>query len=64
MKLGAVGMVCDLRLSDGGRMVSTGEKDEWLVERGDAQRNLEIGWEMTTRLECERIEERGVEGQP
>jgi hypothetical protein len=41
--LGLGGSVRDLGLSDGGRMVSTGEKGVGLVERGNSQRNLEIG---------------------
>jgi hypothetical protein len=42
-ELGELGSVCDLRLSDGGRMVSTvGERDLGLVERGDEQ-NMDIG---------------------
>ena len=41
-RLGVVG-ICDLRLSDGARMVSTGEGDVWLVERRDSQWKLERG---------------------
>ena len=42
---GVSGSAGDLRLSDGGRMVSTvGERgDVEQVERGDAARNMEIG---------------------
>ena len=37
-ELGVSGSVCNLRLSDGGRMVSTvGDRDVGLVERGDEQ---------------------------
>ena len=37
-ELGVSGSVCNLRLSDGGRMVSTvGERDLGLVERGDEE---------------------------
>lgn len=62
-ELGVSGSVCNLRLSDGGRMVSTvGERDIGLVER-DEQWSMETGGERT-RLEGERIDERGVEGQP
>ena len=61
-KLEEAGIVCDLRLREGGRMVSTGERDEGLVERGVAQLNSGIEWEgMSTRLEWERIDKRGVE---
>jgi hypothetical protein len=42
-KLGVSGSVCDLRLSDGGRIVSAvGVRDLGLVERGDEQ-NMDIG---------------------
>lgn len=61
-ELGVSGSVCNLRLSDGGRMVSPlGERDLGQVEKGDEQ-DVEIG--ERTRLERERIDERGVEGQP
>jgi hypothetical protein len=63
-ELGVSGSMCNLRVSDGGRMVSTvGERDAGLVER-DEQWSTEIGWERRTRLDGERIDERGVEGQP
>ena len=43
-ELGTSGRMCNLRLSDGGRMVSTvGERDVGLVERGDEQWSTEIG---------------------
>jgi hypothetical protein len=64
------GNVCNLRLSDasGGRMVSTvgvlGERDIGLVERENEPWNMKIGCERTRRLEDERIDKRGVEGQP
>jgi hypothetical protein len=60
------GSVFNLRVSDGGRMVSSvGERDVvGLAERGGvAGWNMEIGREKA-RLEGERIDERGVEGQP
>ena len=42
-ELGVSSNACDLRLNDGGRMVSTvGERGLGLVERGDEQ-NTEIG---------------------
>ena len=63
-ELGVSGSTCDLRLSDGGRMVSTvGERDVGLVERGDEQWSTQVERERT-RLDGERIDERGVEGQP
>ena len=62
-ELGVSGSVCNLRLSDGGRIESiVGERDLGVVEGGDEQ-NIEIG-EERTRLESERMDERGVEGQP
>ena len=71
-EVGVSGIACDIRLSDGGRMVSTvgerdavGERDDLeLEERGDEERNMEIGWERRKLLEGERIDERGMEGQP
>ena len=58
-------VLSNLRVSDGGRIVSlVGERDvAGLLERGDAGWNTEIGRERA-RLEGERIDERGVEGQP
>jgi hypothetical protein len=42
-ELGVSGSVCNLRLSDGGRIVSiVGERDLGLMERGDKQ-GVEIG---------------------
>lgn len=62
-ELGVSGSVCNLRLSDGGRIESiVGGRDLGVVEGGDEQ-NIEIG-EERTRLESERMDERGVEGQP
>jgi hypothetical protein len=47
-------------------MVSTGEKDIGLVERGDEQCwwNSGVGRETVMGLECERMDKRGVEEQP
>jgi hypothetical protein len=61
------GNVCHLRLSDGGRMVSTvGERDIGLVEREHEKWNMKNPIFMfhcsRMRLEDERIDKRGVEG--
>jgi hypothetical protein len=57
-ELGVSGSVCDLRLSDGGRIVSiVGERGLGrlgLIERGDKQ-SVKIG--ERTRFESERIDE-------
>ena len=54
-ELGVSGSVCNLRLSDGGRIESIiGERDLGVVE-GD-EHNIEMG-EERTRLESERIDE-------
>ena len=63
-KLGVAGSVSDLRLSDGGIMVSAEERVVGLVERRDARRNLGIGRERTTGLESELKDERREEEQP